>query len=209
MSPQTVTGHRTGVTLGSAARTSRAMSQSACFRRERVEKKEKKKRSRLSVFADRRRTSHHHRRRRGNIIFFLPLQQRTLTSGSGSGLHRSSRSICASSCAHAVASGRAGGADIASFSRVFLDGLDSLAFQNVEKRVLLLIPAPLLARRSVCCPPVRLPPETFERGRLLRAAGRGFERRVGNVDGKSGRLSVALPFSLLRVCFASLSRWLQ
>ena len=30
MSPQTVTGHRTGVTLGSAASTSRAISQSAC-----------------------------------------------------------------------------------------------------------------------------------------------------------------------------------
>lgn len=52
MSPQTVTGHRTGVTLGSAARTSRAMSQSACFRRERVEKKEEKRgRGRGSAFS--------------------------------------------------------------------------------------------------------------------------------------------------------------
>ena len=37
MSPQTVTGHRTGVTLGSAARTSRAMSQSACVVKEEEE----------------------------------------------------------------------------------------------------------------------------------------------------------------------------
>ena len=121
MSPQTVTGHRTGVTLGSAASTSRAISQSAYVWR--VEERRGRKEDEVEVLmsvcffdANRRSREPSPIEQSSFPCFSLPppplALSLTLTSGSGSGLHRSSLSICASSCAQVAASGSAGGADI-------------------------------------------------------------------------------------------------
>ena len=135
----------------------------------------------------------------------LPAQQRTLTSGSGSGLHRSSRSICASSCAHAVASGKAGGADSPFLGGLFsLSRLSRLSFKARGARV----PPPLspsLVRGAVpqerrlanVCPHALCgwPPESLPReGRTL-----GVEREVGVRCKFLMGVSVA-PFSLSLAC---------